>query len=92
MLDWIRFHFPTYERKAADCLFIRRQDVDKTDDDYMVIVKGLIMQGQIDVARTLLRLHSSADSISFQMCDEILKSMPVFNVNLFCIYLYSYNM
>lgn len=42
----------------------------------------MIAQGQVEVARTLLRLHSSADNSSFQVAGEILRTMPIFSVNI----------
>lgn len=81
LLDWVRFHFPSYESKATDLLFADRDDIEESSSDFLKTVKGMIAQGQVEVARTLLRLHSSADSSSFQVAGEILRSMPIFSVN-----------
>lgn len=42
-------------------------------------VKGLILQGQIDIARALLKLHSSSETMTFQLAEKDLQSMPVFS-------------
>lgn len=81
LLDWIRFHFPMYERKAAEMLFVDQTDVDEVTGEFMPIVKGLIAQGQVEVARTLLRLHPDYATASFQIAEEILKSMPTYTVS-----------
>lgn len=48
---------------------------------YWQTVKGLILQGQIDIARVLLRLNSSSETMTFQLAEKELQSMPVFNSN-----------
>lgn len=82
LLDWIRFHFPAYERRASELLFIDADDMsDDVDRDILKVIKGLIMQGQIEMGRTLLRLHPDADTTCFQLADVILKAMPIYNVS-----------
>lgn len=80
LLEWIRFHFPTHERLACE-MIQQGRDLD-SNDVYWPVVKGLIMQGQITVAITLLRMHSSSESISFQVAYQILKNMPTYSVSL----------
>lgn len=46
---------------------------------YWTTVKGLILQGQIDIARALLKLHSSSETMTFQLAEKDLQSMPTFN-------------
>lgn len=84
LLDWSRFHFPSYERKATEILFVEQDYAEHTNEEFMIIVKGLITQGQVEVARTLLRQHSASDTASFQIAEEILRSMPVYNVREIC--------
>lgn len=69
---------------------LMEMDVDM-NNKFWPTVKGLVLQGQIDVARALLKLHSSSETIAFQLADKILQNMPVFSVNfnilqLFFIY------
>lgn len=85
LLDWVRFHFPMYERKAAEMLFVDQTDSDEATAEFMPIVKGLIAQGQVEVARTLLRLHPDYGTASFQIAEEILKSMPTYSVSRDCV-------
>lgn len=79
LLDWIRFHFPAAERMATDLLLLGREASD--NDDYWPALKGLIMQGQVDVARALLHLHPQAETAHFKLTDQILKTMPTYSVS-----------
>lgn len=80
LLEWIRFHFPAYERRAAELLFADNDDLEEVHVDILPVVRGLITQGLLDVARALLRKHPSADSNAFRIADEVLKAMPVYMV------------
>lgn len=46
---------------------------------FWATMKGLILQGQIDIARALLKLHSSSETMTFQLAEKDLQSMPTFN-------------
>lgn len=46
---------------------------------YWNTVKGLILQGQIDIARALLKLHSSSETMTFQLSEKELQAMPIFS-------------
>ncbi|KAL5288800.1 NUP85 family protein [Megaselia abdita] len=78
LLEWTRFHFPAAERNATD-LLLHGRDADESEE-YWPSVKGLILQGQIDVARAILQLHSMSESNAFKMAEQILKSMPSYNI------------
>lgn len=54
------------------------RDVD-TQPGYWSTVKGLVLQGQIDIARALLKLNSSSETMTYQVAEKDLESMPVFN-------------
>lgn len=84
LLEWVRFHFPATERMATDLLLMGRDASD--NEEYWSVLKGLIMQGQVDVARAILQLHPQAESAGFKLCDQILKTMPNCSVSL-CILL-----
>ncbi|XP_055377669.1 nuclear pore complex protein Nup75 [Condylostylus longicornis] len=77
LLEWIRFHFPTYERQATDLLLQGHESGNQ--DNYWQTIKGLILQGQVDVARAILKLNTSYSTSSFTVAEQILKSMPKFN-------------
>lgn len=78
LLEWVRFHFPATERMATDLLLMGRNASDS--DEYWPAIKGLIMQGQVEVARALLNLHPETESPAYRLTDQILKSVPTFNV------------
>lgn len=78
LLDWIRFHFPSIERMATDLLLLGRDA--SHDDNYWPTVKGLILQGQVDVARAILQLHPLSENCAFKMTEQILRTMPTFNL------------
>lgn len=80
LLEWVRFHFPTAERMATDLLLLRHDASDR--DEYWPALKGLIMQGQVEVARAILQLHPQAESTAFKMAEQIFKAMPTYNVNI----------
>lgn len=54
------------------------RDVD-VKGGYWSTVKGLVLQGQIDIARALLKLHSSSETMTFQLAEKDLQAMPVFS-------------
>lgn len=79
LLEWVRFHFPTAERLATE-LLQQGREVDSSDDDYWPVVKGLIIQGQLSVARALLKMHTNSESVCFEVAEQILQTMPVYSV------------
>lgn len=48
---------------------------------YWETVKGLVLQGQIDIARALLKLSSSSETMTFQLAEKELQSMPTFSAH-----------
>lgn len=85
LLEWVRFHFPAAERMATDLLLLGRDASDS--EEYWPALKGLIMQGQVDVARAILQLHPQAESAAFKMAEQILKAMPTYNVSLIFLHM-----
>ena len=73
-----KFHFPTPSQNAAEMLINMDRDVD-VRGGYWTTVKGLVLQGQIDIARALLKLHSSSETMTFHLAEKDLQSMPAFN-------------
>lgn len=73
-----KFHFPSPSQNAAEMLINMDRDVD-VRGGYWGTVKGLILQGQIDIARALLKLHSSSETMTFQLAEKDLQSMPTFS-------------
>lgn len=81
LLEWVRFHFPCHEQTAA--LLLESCEVGSEDHkDYWDTVIVMIVQGRVDVARALLKLHSAADSNEFKLIDNSLRSMPVYSVSM----------
>ncbi|VVC88826.1 unnamed protein product, partial [Leptidea sinapis] len=79
LLEWIRFHFPRHEQTAAKLLEACERG-SEDNPNYWDAITGMIVQGRIDVARALLKLHSSADANEFKLVDNSLRMMPVYSV------------
>lgn len=81
LLEWVRFHFPCHEQTAAQLL----ESCERGSEDhpeYWDTVIGMVVQGRVDVARALMKLHSAADSNEFKLVDNSLRSMPVYSVSI----------
>lgn len=77
LLEWIRFHFPAHARVAAEYLQFEREA--SSNPEFWGVVKGLVLQGNIQIGRALLRLHPGYESTAFQTADQILQTLPLFN-------------
>nr|CAD7586099.1 unnamed protein product [Timema genevievae] len=86
LLEWIRFHFFRCERRATaiiDTSYISMETEGngaESEPEYWETMIGLVLQGQLEATRALLRLHSAAATEPFRSADFILKSMPTFSV------------
>lgn len=80
LLEWVRFHFPKHELRAASLLAGDRIGIE-TRPEYWDTIIGSLLQGRTEVAAALLRLHAAAESKPFKLADEVLKSMPVYSVS-----------
>lgn len=81
LLEWVRFHFPCHEQTASELLEACERG-SETHPEYWKTVIGMLVQGRVDVARALLKLHSATDSNEFKLIDNSLRSMPVYSVSL----------
>lgn len=79
LLDWVRFHFPKYERNAAEMLCDAGNALEIKAEFWPTVI-GSLLQGRIKVARGLLRQHSAAETKPFIMADQCLKTMPLYDV------------
>ncbi|KAK9888289.1 hypothetical protein WA026_000551 [Henosepilachna vigintioctopunctata] len=79
LLEWVRFHFPKYERNAAEMLCENQEELEMKPEYWPTII-GLMMQGRVRIARGLLKQHSAADTRAFLLVDQCLKAMPQFDV------------
>lgn len=80
LLEWVRFHFPCHELTAATLLEACERG-SEDHKDYWNTVIGMIVQGRVDVARALLKLHSESDTNEFKLVDNSLRSMPTYSVS-----------
>lgn len=92
--QWIRFHFPEAERNARKILQTIRdggssieqnidflsEGVENAFSEYWDTITVLVLQGNIDLARILLQLHSQSDSDAYTHADKILRTMPLYGV------------
>lgn len=82
LLEWVRIHFPNHEQAASQIL--EECEVGAEENaDYWNTVTGMIMQGRIDIARALLRLHTNCDTNQYIIADNVLRSMPSHDVCVF---------
>lgn len=86
LLEWVRFHFPCHEQVASEILEACEKGSEE-NPKYWDTVVGMIVQGRVDVARALLKLHSSSESNEFKLVENSLRSMPTYTVS---IHLYTY--
>ncbi|XP_068969300.1 nuclear pore complex protein Nup85 isoform X2 [Bombus flavifrons] len=80
LLEWIRFHFPSRELVAVKILAQKTIGADLEYPNYWEAVIGCALHGKLDLVRALLALHSKADHPAFVMAENILKTMPIYNV------------
>lgn len=83
LIEWVRFHFPGAEQRATELLINTNNDDSSEIDsgEYLSVVKALVVQGHLDVARTILQMYGRSNyNATFQMVDDILKSVPIYNI------------
>ncbi|XP_003707189.1 nuclear pore complex protein Nup75 [Megachile rotundata] len=80
LLEWIKFHFPAKELIALKILAEKTINADLKHPNYWEAVIGCALHGRIDLVRALLNLHSKSDHSAFIMAENILQTMPVYNV------------
>lgn len=76
-----KFHFPSPGQAAAEMLISNKDRDLEFRSAYWNTVRGLILQGQIDIARALLKLNSSSGTMTFQLAEKELQTMPIFNTH-----------
>ncbi|XP_014371798.2 nuclear pore complex protein Nup85 [Papilio machaon] len=79
LLEWVCCHFPSHDQTAAQLLEARERG-SEDHPEYWDTVVSLIIQGRIDDARDLLRLHSDSESAEFKLVANSLRTMPVYNI------------
>ena len=93
-MEWIKFHFFHHERHAQAILSgdYGSSVLDngaENEPQYWNTVIGLVLQGRLDGARALLKLHSASLSEPFKAVDYIMRTMPLYNVSLLLDHLLS---
>jgi hypothetical protein len=86
-MEWIKFHFFHHERHAqailsGDCGALVLDTGAENEPEYWNTVIGLVLQGRLDGARALLKLHSASLSEPFKAVDYVMRTMPLYNVCL----------
>ncbi|XP_045771352.1 nuclear pore complex protein Nup85 [Maniola jurtina] len=79
LLEWTSFHFPCHEQ-AATQLLDSCETGSEERPDYWDTVVGMVVQGRVDVARCLLKLHSATGTNEFKLVDNSLRTMPAYSV------------
>jgi hypothetical protein len=93
-MEWIKFHFFHHERHAQAILSgdYGSSVLDsgaENEPQYWNTVIGLVLQGRLDGARALLKLHSASLSEPLKAVDYIMRTMPLYNVSLLLEHLLS---
>ena len=85
LLQWISLHFPQCEERAKNVLNGGGGDVEddkmESHPDFWDSITLFVLQGKVEHARTLLRLHSEMGTDPLISLDELLKKMPVYDMN-----------
>ncbi|CAK9834321.1 Nuclear pore complex protein Nup85 [Anthophora retusa] len=80
LLEWIKFHFPSKELMAVKILAQKTIGADLEYSNYWEAVIGCALHGKLNLVRALLALHNKADHPAFVMAENVLKTMPIYNV------------
>lgn len=80
LLEWIQFHFPSKELKAIKILSQKCIAADLEYMYYWEVVIGCALHGKTDLVRALLSMHSKADHPAFIVAENMIKTMPIYNV------------
>jgi nuclear pore complex protein Nup85 len=86
-MEWIKFHFFHYERQAHAILNGEYgssvlDNGAENEPEYWNTIIGLVLQGRLDGARALLKLHSASLSAPFKSVDYVMRTMPQYSVSL----------
>jgi len=80
LLEWISFHFPSRELAASKILSQKTMCADLENINYWEAIMGCAFHGKLNLVCRLLALHSKADHSAFITADNIIRTMPVYNV------------
>lgn len=93
MLDWIKVHYEKAENQALMILgdktaYFTDECIEEKYSFYWDSVFGLVLQGNIDMVKMLLNIHSQQNTEPFIQAIKILKSMPTYSVSIIYFYFY----
>lgn len=80
LLEWVRFHFPSRELMAMKILSKKTIGAELENMNYWEAVIGCALHGKLDIVSALLSFHTKADHPAFVTANQVLKTMPVYNV------------
>jgi len=80
LLHWVSLHFPSCEERARSVLSQASEEPEQ-HAEYWEAVTRFVLQGRLDQARNLLKLHSEFSTDPFMSLDELLRKMPVCSAN-----------
>ncbi|XP_019697950.1 nuclear pore complex protein Nup85 isoform X2 [Harpegnathos saltator] len=80
LLEWVSFHFPSRELEALKILSQKTIGADLENSNYWKVVIGCAFHGKLNLVCRLLAMHSKADHSAFITADNIIRSMPIYNV------------
>jgi len=80
LLHWVTLHFPGCEERARSVLSQGSEEPEQHAEYWEAVVK-FVLQGRVEQARNLLRLHSEFSTDPFLSLDELLRKMPVCSSN-----------
>jgi len=76
LLHWVGLHFPSCEERARSVLSQASEEPEQHAEYWEAVVR-FVLQGRLDQARNLLKLHSEFSTDPFLSLDELLRKMPV---------------
>ncbi|XP_067129566.1 nuclear pore complex protein Nup85 [Centruroides vittatus] len=78
LLQWIRFHFHDDDSSSE----IMEYDTPENHPSFWKIIYSHILNGKLDEARRMLKIHTQSSQESFCLMDELLRKMPLFKSSL----------
>jgi len=76
LLHWVGLHFPSCEERARSVLSQASEEPEQHAEYWEAVIR-FVLQGRLDQARNLLKLHSEFSTDPFLSLDELLRKMPV---------------
>jgi len=80
LLHWLSLHFTGCEDRARSVLSQTSEEPEQHAEYWEAVVR-FVLQGRLEQARNLLKLHSEFSTDPFLSIDELLRKMPQCNTN-----------